>query len=949
MQAIITSERIVGENYGLGENKGNPHPEEQNWTNWIKWAKDGVSNASTYGAAVVGGKYNQLLTISDYENLHTNLSTQTSSNYHTVALNSMADIAVGCVGFQYGAAVNTLGYYTSNLYAGSNNVWAFAADNAVPSQFIGKSSASNNKIVGVNEITYALEAILPEGFQVQDQNNQNWFTIKHFGAELDNTYNGGNLNSVNAQHWATNVGVGVETMVNAHRSYPNGGQYVIAQLKNGNETDNGFHYDQRFAEFRGNKYANYVNRYAVTNIRDVYDINGNKTGTEEFLQAPGSEYITNFMAEGQVMTAYFCGAKGINLWNSDFNDVAIPKTKTGNPRRGAKHNDVNFGNRDLESYTYTLKALWRLNQKVNLGNGQALSYNEICDGRQIHLNQLTKVVYPGASAVTQLRALDWQILKKTCVRAVVNVAKNVVFVIAFQAYGVEQNQITFKLTDYGANISQVIDVPVGKIVVKAYPLTGGTGTETTNVTPPSITKNVASPTAGQSVVLTSSGCQSVSYTTKWYETSEGNQVSSGNTYTVNAQNGNGYYAKCVGTTASSAVSNIITFSITPTPTPPPSGDITITEPNKPPYYFSDGHIPSYYETNLNMPAIHRSGTKNFSNYSGKIVSNIFMQSNYSPTNDLVWLINDKIKVGINLLRGGQIAWLSTVNATTNLVYNGYDGGFQVTMDANQRKDGYSQGGKFSRKNYSSTLQYDGTTNNPDNPLTCYNTTMGGDFNNNSQSLLAYYPITNGYVVKYRPIFYTLDCEWSNVTIEAKYTLQPGASSVRVEYTYHSFRTDNQFNGGGIDGAAAPSCFFVNTLNKYQTYTGNSPWTNSAVEDGILPIENNGQAPIGRHATEKYSCVYNPTTLKTAGVYIPSGNSSEYTRLKQLEVYSGQAPGTEFTGGFTHLDFNHDFGSITQPIADRSNYTKTIVGYVIATDNPADARREAYRLRILLGN
>lgn len=499
----------------------------------------------------------------------------------------------------------------------------------------------------------------------------------------------------------------------------------------------------------------------------------------------------------------------------------------------------------------------------------------------------------------------------------------------------------WETVDYNQRNASLSNLPVGK---KDYYFTiiklGSQTSEGTSVTAPVINSNPTNPTAGTAVTFsTSSACAG---TIKWW--SGDAQMSSGLSYTVtNPLENDSYFATCtVGTTVSLS-SNLISIAAN---IYPPTGSITITEPNKPQYYFSNGHAPSYYDNNINMPAIHQSGTRNVTNYSGKILSGITMQSNYSPTNDLVWLQNDKIKVGINLLRGGQIAWLSTLNSTTNLVYNGYDGGFQISIDAYQRQDGYTQNGKFSRKNYSETLQYNGVTNNSDNPLTSYNTTMGGDFNNNSQSLIAYYRITNGYVVKYRPIFYTLDAEFSQVTIEVKYTLQPGASSVRCEYTYHSFRTDNQFTGGGFDGAAAPSCFIVNTLNRYQVYAGNAPFTNAAIEDGVLPIENYAQPLIARNATERFACVYNPQTLKTVGIYIPNSNPSEYVRLKQLEVYAGNPAGTEFTGGFTHFDFFQDFAN---PIPDRSNYTKTILGYMIATDNPADARAEAYRLKTLLGN
>jgi hypothetical protein len=313
------------------------------------------------------------------------------------------------------------------------------------------------------------------------------------------------------------------------------------------------------------------------------------------------------------------------------------------------------------------------------------------------------------------------------------------------------------------------------------------------------------------------------------------------------------------------------------------------------------------------------------------------------TEDLVWLQNDKIKIGINLLRGGQIAWASLINSTTNLVYNGYDGGLQISCDIYQAPNGYTQNGKISR-----------FQDNPNATIASYNTTMGGDFNNNSQSLISYGPITNGYKVKFRPIFYTFDCEWAEVTIEAKYTLEPGSYAVKCEYIYKSFRTDGQYNHNTFDSSAIPACFLVNTLRKYQVYTGNSPWTNDTPEEGNVPINNdNGRyfgslaEPVkGAQATERYSCVYNPDNGITIGAYMPTSRESEYTKIKQLEVYSGNPPGNEFEGGFTYLDFAQDLTDnvVTTPIPDRSNFTKELKTYLIIAPSTQEFRAEVYRKR-----
>jgi len=62
--------------------------------------------------------------------------------------------------------------------------------------------------------------------------------------------------------------------------------------------------------------------------------------------------------------------------------------------------------------------------------------------------------------------------KKTAVRAVENRTQGVIFIMAFQPYGVEQNQITMKYDVDGCKFEKTLDVPPGKVVLQAYCLVG---------------------------------------------------------------------------------------------------------------------------------------------------------------------------------------------------------------------------------------------------------------------------------------------------------------------------------------------------------------------------------------------------------------------------------------------------------------------------------------------
>ncbi|MDZ7900597.1 MAG: hypothetical protein U5N85_21540 [Arcicella sp.] len=269
---------------------------------------------------------------------------------------------------------------------------------------------------------------------------------------------------------------------------------------------------------------------------------------------------------------------------------------------------------------------------------------------------------------------------------------------------------------------------------------------------------------------------------------------------------------------------------------------------------------------------------------------------------------------------------SLIDATTNLVYNGYDGGFQVTLDAYQRKEGYTQGGEVA----GSAI--------PGMP-TSYNVTMGGDYLNHAVSLIDYHSIPNGYYVKLRPIHYPLNAKFSETYIEVWYTII--RQSVKIQYRYTSFRTDGQWNGGGFDGAAVPACFIVNTLNRYKTYAGSNPWTFSPVEGDVLPIQNLGGTPLSRQATEHWGMVYNPQKLDSGiGVYNDTdvNGSSTFFTFKQLEVYPGNPPGTEFNNGFTYFHAFNYFNNLT----NRGSYVKDMTAYLML-GTEFEIRAEAYRI------
>lgn len=347
--------------------------------------------------------------------------------------------------------------------------------------------------------------------------------------------------------------------------------------------------------------------------------------------------------------------------------------------------------------------------------------------------------------------------------------------------------------------------------------------------------------------------------------------------------------------------------ITPIPSPVPvSSNVVIVEPNRPQYYFSDMKAPSYYSdvTHSPLPAMYpatslREGALQIP--SGTLLSTyITMNEQYNATDDIVYLKNNQVEFGINLKRGGHVAIARKAGETFNYIYNGFDGGFQVGLDAYQRPDGYTQQGEVSGSGI------------PGSPTFSYNVTHGGDYNNNSVSLINYYPITNGYYVKLRPIHYPLSGKHSETYIEAWYTLQ--GRILKCQYKHTSFRTDDQVvNGFQINGWGIPACFLNNTLTRYKAYTGDSPYTNASLTDGLIPTtgQNNCATPVEIKTKEFWAMAYNPNTGNGFGVYNASegGNLVEIV-VKQCQTSPFVTSGNEFSGGYTFMQPNITISYIT---------------------------------------
>lgn len=419
------------------------------WDSWIKWWHGSVDDLGGWSkSSVINGRRRLFLAYPDYESTYTNGADQNATNFLTVGNYAMIEKTAGYVGQQYFGPTNTLGYCNEDTYSvnAKTPAWFNPADDSVPERFRGKKNDGNPHIIGSMEVSHFFESWQPEGYQIKDQNGNNWFNITHFGA------------NPNVEHWASRVGGNIEV---AQKYTRQAGQKMIVQLKVCNDRCSGFQYDPGSAAWHEGKWNREFNLHSITH---------SGPDNTEFPGSIGCESMPNFIAEAQMVLAYFCGADGINFWGSAYYNEYLPRPRKGNLQRGEKYNDPSYGNVDRESVTYVLKALWRFAQPVKLEDGRKLSFYDICDSSEEYLNWNTKVSYDGKKTFQQLRALDWQLQKKTAVRAVVNRKKAAIFIMAFQPYGVEQNQVTVKYDVNGCKFQKTLDVPAGKVVIQAYSL-----------------------------------------------------------------------------------------------------------------------------------------------------------------------------------------------------------------------------------------------------------------------------------------------------------------------------------------------------------------------------------------------------------------------------------------------------------------------------------------------
>lgn len=436
----------------IGHGVGDDSAFKTDWDKWIAWWHSNVEDSlGPLGAYRHGKPAPICLTFTDYEATYAWGNSQDDANHLVVGMYAMLEKTRGYVGQMYLGPLNTCGGISEAMYTGGDKTiaWFSPTDDTVPAAYQGKKLEGNPRIVAGFEVSHYMESFLPEGYQAKDQHDEDFFVVTHFGE------------SPTAEHWAARVGGLTE---GCYQYTQPAGQKLIAQLKIVCDRQSGYQYAKEEGRDR------WIKQFArIGNIIALPD-------GHEYPSVIGTEPVSNFVAEGQMLLACFSGANGVNFWGAGPHDPR-PHDKATHAQSGEKASDREHANVDMEPMNYTLKAFWRMGAKTTLASGRKLSFYDICDGTEEYLNWQTEVSYDGGKTYPETRAIDWQLAKKTAVRAVVNRKKKAIFILAFQPYGVEQDKIVVRYTGHGATFKQLLKVPAGKVMIYAFDLPGVRNTE----------------------------------------------------------------------------------------------------------------------------------------------------------------------------------------------------------------------------------------------------------------------------------------------------------------------------------------------------------------------------------------------------------------------------------------------------------------------------------------
>ncbi|MFN8353372.1 MAG: T9SS type A sorting domain-containing protein [Spirosomataceae bacterium] len=274
---------------------------------------------------------------------------------------------------------------------------------------------------------------------------------------------------------------------------------------------------------------------------------------------------------------------------------------------------------------------------------------------------------------------------------------------------------------------------------------------------------------------------------------------------------------------------------------------------------------------------------------------------YSQSNNVCWLENGVIKVGLHLQKGGSITHLMALTgnyANINII-NFHDLGREIQPDY------YSGPNPCCNPNL----------RNPNAPADAgYNPLQAGDSFGNPSTILDY-NFTNGTLyVKTRPKIWSYNNIDSEATLESWYNLIGKNVHIRYKITYQ--RTDQTVYSG--QPQAIPAIYTNKPFNRFFTYDGPNPFTSETIS----------QKPSsgGTNTTEQWSALVNSDNFGV-GLYQINSPLIGWNRFNEDQ-------GTGETDNATNL---------MQPLLTLNIGPNTVLDYEVdlVVGSVADIRQFAY--------
>ncbi|KAJ3441138.1 hypothetical protein M0812_13143 [Anaeramoeba flamelloides] len=274
--------------------------------------------------------------------------------------------------------------------------------------------------------------------------------------------------------------------------------------------------------------------------------------------------------------------------------------------------------------------------------------------------------------------------------------------------------------------------------------------------------------------------------------------------------------------------------------------------------------------------------------------------------NMIYLENSQIKVGVDLDFGGVITYLSAANNNLNQI--------------NRHDRGRCCQGSF----YGGPDPYDSCTY-MDKPWP-WNPIGSGDRYGHSSRVLSHSKTSTSIYIKTKPLQWACDNVECECEFEKKIWLDEDA--VRVQFTLHNHRSDK--NDYGKKDQELPALYTIGKLGTLTCYTGNKPWTNG----GLTVWEHPGFNPWtpGKiQCSEKWAAFYDEETQFGLGLY-SKNNINFLTGFAGTKNKGGPYDSdTGYIAGLGELDIKAD-ETYTYEFALVLGYIKTIRTWVYEQNN-----------------